>query len=324
MPLQLDYYYGNEAEQYSFYRIPKVLFTDGRFKGLSVEAKVLYGLLLDRMALSVKNNWMDQNGRVYIIYTISDVMETLGCAEQKANKLLNELDTAKGVGLVERVRRGLGKPNVIYVKNFIEKAVPGNWQKSQIQNCENHKSGTMKVTSPELRKSQTNNTDLNKTDQSNTDPSIYPAGVGHPDVKAADNSLWTRADKNMIDGMDRMSACRERIRENISYEILLQDNPYDKERLDGFVELMAEICCSRRPTIRINQEDMCTEVVKSRLLKLDSEHIRYVMDCLNKNTTRIGNIRAYTLSSLFNAPVTISQYYSSLVSYDMANGSGTG
>ena len=90
-----------------------------------MEAKVLYGLLLDRMGLSVKNNWLDGEGRVYIIFTIADVMETLGCAEQKANKLLNELDCAKGVGLIERVRRGLGKPNVIYVKNFICRAKPG-------------------------------------------------------------------------------------------------------------------------------------------------------------------------------------------------------
>ena len=322
MPLQLDYYYGNEAEQYSFYRIPKVLFTDSRFKGLSVEAKVLYGLLLDRMALSVRNNWLDQDGRVYIIYTIADVMETLGCAEQKANKLLNELDAAKGVGLVERVRRGLGKPNVIYVKNFISGGKPDARQESQIKNCENHKSGNVKTTSQELRKSQTNNTDLNKTDKSDTDPSIYPAGTGRPDVETVDN--FSRTGEKKIDGMDKMSAYRELIRENISYEILLQDNPYDRERLDGFVELMAEVCCSRRPTVRINQEDMCTEVVKSRLLKLDSEHIRYVMDCLDKNTTLIGNIRAYTLSALFNAPVTISQYYSSLVSHDMANGFGAG
>lgn len=322
MPLQLDYYYGNEAEQYSFYRIPKVLFTDGRFKGLSVEAKVLYGLLLDRMALSVKNNWMDQDGRVYIIYTISDVMETLGCAEQKANKLLNELDTAKGVGLVERVRRGLGKPNVIYVKNFIDKGIPEPRQESQIKNCENHKSGNVKITGQELRKSQTNNTDLNKTDQSDTDPSIYPAGMEPAAVETVDNFSHARHGK--IDGIDKMSAYRELIKENISYEILLQDNPYDKERLDGFVELMTEVCCSRRPAVRINQEDMCTEVVKSRLLKLNSEHIRYVMDCLDKNTTRIGNIRAYTLSALFNAPATISQYYSSLVSHDMANGFGAG
>ncbi len=322
MPLQLDYYYGNEAEQYSFYRIPKVLFTDGRFKGLSVEAKVLYGLLLDRMALSVKNNWMDQDGRVYIIYTIADVMETLGCAEQKANKLLNELDMAKGVGLVERVRRGLGKPNVIYVKNFIDKGKPELRQESQIKNCENHKSGNVKTTSQELRKSQTNNTDLNKTDQSDTDPSIYPAGMEPVAVETVDN--FSKAKHGEMDGIDKMSAYRELIKENISYEILLQDNPYDKERLDCFVELMSEVCCSRRLTVRINQEDMCTEVVKSRLLKLDSEHIRYVMDCLDKNTTLIGNIRAYTLSALFNAPVTISQYYSSLVSHDMANGFGVG
>ncbi len=322
MPLQLDYYYGNEAEQYSFYRIPKVLFTDSRFKGLSVEAKVLYGLLLDRMALSVRNNWLDQDGRVYIIYTIADVMETLGCAEQKANKLLNELDAAKGVGLVERVRRGLGKPNVIYVKNFISGGKPDTRQESQIKNCENHKSGNVKTTSQELRKSQTNNTDLNKTDQSDTDPSIYPAGMEPVAVETVDN--FSKAKHGEMDGIDKMSAYRELIKENISYEILLQDNPYDKERLDGFVELMAEVCCSRRLTVRINQEDMCTEVVKSRLLKLDSEHIRYVMDCLDKNTTLIGNIRAYTLSALFNAPVTISQYYSSLVSHDMANGFGAG
>lgn len=324
MPLQLDYYYGNEAEQYSFYRIPKALFTDPRFKGVSVEAKVLYGLLLDRMALSVKNNWLDPDGRVYIIYTIADVMGTLGCAEQKANKLLNELDTAKGVGLVERVRRGLGKPNVIYVKNFIDKAKSAACQESQIKNCENHKSGIVKTTSQELRKSQTNNTDLNNTDFSDTDPSIYPAGAAPEAVETVDNPYRAWGRQGMDDGMDKMSAYRDLIRDNISYEILLQDNPYDKERLDGFVELIAEVCCSRRATIRINQDDMSTEVVKSRLLKLDSEHIRYVMDCLDKNTTLIGNIRAYTLSALFNAPVTISQYYSSLVSHDMANGFGAG
>ena len=125
-----DYYYGDEAEQYSFYRIPKVLFTDSRFKGISVDAKVLYGLLLDRMGLSVKNGWLDEKRRVYIIYTIADVMETLGCAEQKANKLLKELDTVKGIGLIERVRRGLGRPNVIYVKNFTsrDRTGPGTGQ----------------------------------------------------------------------------------------------------------------------------------------------------------------------------------------------------
>ena len=318
MPLQLDYYYGNEAEQYTFYRIPKVLFTDTRFKGVSVEAKVLYGLLLDRMALSIKNSWLDQDGRVYIIYTIADVMATLGCAEQKANKLLNELDAAKGVGLIERVRRGLGKPNVIYVKNFIGRPKPGEPQESQIKNCENHNSGDVKITTQEMRKSQTNNTDLNKTDFSETDPSIYPAKAGAFPVDNASPAGYG------MDGIDQMEAYRELIKENIDYDYLLHDHPYDKERLDGFVELMAETCCSSRKSIRINQGDMSTEVVKSRFLKLDSGHIQYVMDCLDRNTTLIGNIRAYTLSALFNAPVTISQYYASLVSHDMAAGFGSG
>ena len=223
MPLELDYYYGNEAEQYSFYRIPKVLFTDSRFKGVSVEAKVLYGLLLDRMSLSVKNGWLDGEGRVYIIFTIADVMETLVCAEQKANRLLGELDCVKGAGLIERKRRGLGKPNVIYVKNFIRKpqapernslpdppvnpVLPGQepapgkrsvpsgkpvqlgHSESQIQNCENHKSGNVKITSLELRNSQTNNTDLNKTEMSETDLSIYPRIPGSSGEEAGRNSV---------------------------------------------------------------------------------------------------------------------------------------
>ncbi len=239
MPLQLDYYYGNEAEQYSFYRIPKILFTDPLFKGVSVEAKVLYGLLLDRMGLSVKNNWLDGEGRVYIIFTIADVMETLGCAEQKANKLLNELDCSKGVGLIERVRRGLGKPNVIYVKNFICRAKPGQ-PESQIRNCENHKSGDVKITIQEMRKSQTNNTDLNNTDFSDTDPSIYPAKAGALPVDNASPAGYG------MDGIDQMEAYRELIKENIDYDYLLHDHPYDRERLDGFVELMAETCCSSR------------------------------------------------------------------------------
>lgn len=315
MSLWFDYYYGDEAEQYSFYRIPKVLFTDSHFKGVSVEAKVLYGLLLDRMALSVKNGWLDEKGRVYIIFTIADVMETLGCAQQKANKLLNELDASKGVGLVERIRRGLGKPNVIYVKNFIHKK-PGEGRGSQLLNCENHKSGNAETTSQQLRKSQTNKTDLNKTDLSNTDPSIYPEGVPLKLLRGDSAPCGPIGEEQM----GRMGAYREIIKDNIEFDILAQDAPFDRERLEGLVELMAEVCSTGRKTVRINQTDMPAEVVKGRFLKLDSRHIRYVMDCMDRTTSLIGNIRAYLLSALFNSPVTISQYYSSLVNHDMAEG----
>ena len=104
--MTLDYFYGDQAEQFSFYRIPKVLFTDERFRNISAEAKVLYGILLDRMSLSRKNGWLDDDDRVYIIFTLDEVMSSIGCAVQKAAKLLSELDEKSG--LIERKRQGLG------------------------------------------------------------------------------------------------------------------------------------------------------------------------------------------------------------------------
>ena len=118
-PLKFDYYYGIEAEQFSFYRVPRLLIKDERFKGLSSDAKLLYGLMLDRMSLSMKNGWLDDENRAYIIYTIDNIREDLGCSKEKAVKVLAELDADKGIGLVEKIRRGLGKPDIIYVKNFV-------------------------------------------------------------------------------------------------------------------------------------------------------------------------------------------------------------
>ena len=115
---KFDYYYGREAEQFNFYRIPKVLFTDKRFLGVSVEAKVLYGLMLDRMSLSIKNQWIDDENRVYIYFKLEDVMEYMGIGKDKGVKLFAELDTEKGCGLIRRKRQGLGKPAIIYVMNF--------------------------------------------------------------------------------------------------------------------------------------------------------------------------------------------------------------
>lgn len=147
--MSFDYFYGQQSDLFTFYRVPKVLFTNERFWNISADAKMLYGILLDRMSLSAKNGWIDKNGRVYIIFTIDEAKMALNCAEQKAIKLLSELE--KKAGLIERKRQGLGKPNLIYVKNFIS-AVD-----SQLLNCENHNSGTMEITTQELPKSQCNN-----------------------------------------------------------------------------------------------------------------------------------------------------------------------
>ena len=117
--LRFEYYYGIEAEQFSFYRVPRMLIKDERFKVLSSDAKLLYGLMLDRMALSMKNGWFDEENRAYIHYTIDNIMEDFNCAKATATKILAELDGKKGIGLIEKKRQGLGKQDIIYVKNFV-------------------------------------------------------------------------------------------------------------------------------------------------------------------------------------------------------------
>lgn len=165
--IQFDYFRGMEAEQYSFYRVPKVLFTAECFKSLSCEAKVLYGLMLDRMSLSIKNRWFDEEDRVYIIFTVEEIAELLNCGTQKAVKLMKELDDNQGIGLIEKKRLGLGKPNVIYVKNFIlkEKCSPEQRGKApenlgNTQNSENHNSRIVKTTNQELPESQFKNDEI--------------------------------------------------------------------------------------------------------------------------------------------------------------------
>lgn len=298
--MTFDYYYGEQAEQFSFYRIPKLLFTDEHFKMVSAEAKILYGLLLDRMSLSVKNGWLDQEGKVYIIYTVEDIMEALGCATQKAMKLLTELESK--CGLIERKRQGLGKPNLIYVKNFVTA------QESKIQNCENQNSGVLKIETQEFPESKGNNTELNYTENNDTDS--FPFTSFREDQKR---------EPKRRDGNDRQRY-RELIMDNIAYDSLLLDFPYDGDTLEEILELIVDTVCSTKSTIRISGDDKPAEVVKSRFLKLDSEHIRFVMGCLKDNTTKIRNIRQYLLATLYNASLTISNYFSALVNHDMAEG----
>ena len=107
------YFKGMECDMYSFYRIPKLLFTSEYFKNLSCEAKVLYGLMLDRMSLSIKNRWFDEEDRAYIFFSVEEIMEMLNCGRNKAVNCLKELDQEKGIGLIEKRRIGLGKTNVI-------------------------------------------------------------------------------------------------------------------------------------------------------------------------------------------------------------------
>ena len=377
--IQFDYYRGMEAEQYTFYRIPKVLFTAECFKSLSCEAKVLYGLLLDRMSLSIKNRWFDEEDRVYIIFTVEEIAELMNCGTQKAVRLLKELDSDRGIGLIEKKRLGLGKPNVIYVKNFIirqrgdgdreekqgekpvntlnsenhnsrivkttnqefpesqfkngenhnsgiVKTTNQEFPESQFKNGENHTSGMVEITNQEYPKSQSNDTDINKTDLSDTefseteysktDFNDTESGVSaiYPNLIPSSPSIHGTAP----DVMEEMDAYRDLIREHISYECFQDGRFCRREDVDELVELMVEVMLlPDHSTVRIAGVEKPVAIVKNRFMKLNHEHIEYILTCLQSNTTKVGNIKAYLLTTLYNAPMTISNYYTAEVNHDL-------
>lgn len=336
--IQFDYFRGMEAEQYSFYRVPKVLFTAECFKSLSCEAKVLYGLMLDRMSLSIKNRWFDEEDRVYIIFTVEEIAELLNCGTQKAVKLMKELDDNQGIGLIEKKRLGLGKPNVIYVKNFIlrEKCSPeqrgkapenlGNTQnsenhnsrivkttnqelpESQFKNDENHTSRIVEITTQEVPNSQSNNTDINNTDFNETDSIQSYLSPSAGEVRPVGEDV-----------IERMETYRALIQENIDYECFLDRR--EKEDVDELIELMVEILMMPDDSVvRIGGADKPVSVVKSRFLKLTYSHIEYVLFSLHRNTSKVANIRAYLLTTLYNSSMTMNHYYQAEVNHDLYGG----
>ncbi len=323
--MYFDYFYGIESEQFSFYRIPKMLFKDKQFKNISAEAKVLYGLMLDRMNLSQKNMWLDDENRVYIIYTIDDITEDFGCARQKAAKLLDELD--KGCGLIERKRQGLGKPNIIYVKNFINEAqslensrsmkiINQEVCNSNFRKYENHTSRNMNIKLQEVPKSYSNNTDNNNTEYSDTYNNNTEI-VSNPILSPF--PLTTSPEKtDEIDWNDKFNDNLDIVKANIDYDALVND--YEKTWLDEIVSIMADVLSSDKSTIRINKRDYPIEKVKDRFLSINSTHIEYIYFSLRENSTKVRNIRAFLITTIYRSVDTADNWYRAKVQYDISKG----
>ena len=287
-----DYFYGGQADLFSFYRLPKALFVDPRFRGISAEAKILYGLLLDRMGLSTKNGWLDDAGRVYIIFTTEEIMTSLYCADNKATKLMKELE---GCGLIERKRRGLGKPNLIYVKNFASDP-----SEPRDQNRENNDSRAVKTATPEPLKSRGIKNNQNNTDLSDTAPFFSGETAG------------TEAE-----GKDDRALYQDYFSDQINLDSVIASNPDDEDMLREMQELLVDTACSHRKMIRIAGDDKPAEVVRGQLMKLNSDHIRFVLSCMKENTTQVRNMRQYLLASLYNAPMTMHSSYAARVQHDL-------
>ena len=286
--MTLDYFYGQAGKLFSFYRIPKALFQEQRFQNLSTDAKTLYGILLDRMSLSVKNEWFDKQGRVFIIFTIEDVKRALCCADNKATRLLRELEK---FGLIERKRRGQGKPCLVYVKNFSSES-----SKESVKNRDNDDSCGSKIACQDPVKSRGIKKKENKTEMNNTNLIL----------------------SDELEKMKNRKLLEEYFSRSLEIELLLRLYPDDEDTIYQIVDLLVDTCDSKRKLIRIAGDDKPAEVVLSRLKKLNADHIRFVLDCLAANTSPIRNMKQYLLAALFNAPTTIQLYYQNKVNHDLA------
>ena len=286
--MTLDYFYGQAGELFSFFRIPKALFQEQRFQDLSTDAKTLYGILLDRMSLSVKNEWFDKKGRVFIIFTIEDVKRTLRCADNKATRLLRELEE---FGLIERKRRGQGKPCLVYVKNFSAES-----SKESVKNRDDDDSCGSKIACQDPVKSRGIKKKENKTEMNNTN------------LILSDES----------EKMKNRELLEEYFSHSLEIDLLLRLYPDDEDTLYQIVDLLVDTCATKRKMLHIAGDDKPAEVVRSRFMKLNADHICFVLKCLAENSSPIRNMKQYLLASLYNAPTTMQLSYQNQTNHDLA------
>ena len=304
----MKYFTGKEADLFTFYKIPKELFTNNYFKVISTDAKVLYGLMLDRISLSVKNGWLDDQNRVFIFFSVDDTMELLNCKKNKAIQTIAELDIETGIGLIEKKRQGQGKPTRIYVKNFympdedtietVSEVGKTNFKRLEIQTSKGLKNQPLEVEKTNPNNTEFNNTEFNKS-----------------------SYLITSNEKEMerSDAMSKMQDYAKLIKDNIEYDTLMEQHPFEKDIIDELYSLIIETMMTKNSEIVIAQSKYPLEMVQSRFLKLGYDHIEYVLTCLKDNTTKVRNIKKYMLAVLFNSTTTVNCYYQQAVNFDMSN-----
>lgn len=312
---KFGYFYGLEADKYTFCRIPKALIKDSTFKGLSTDAKLLYGLLLDRMSLSVKNQWFDEKNRVYIIYTIDNIAEDLGCGRDKAVKVLNELDDNKGIGLCQKVRKGLGKPNIIYVKNFADVYARGSMENqeyvdTEVQNSEFQNSRIMEESVQEFGETEainiyTNNTNINNTKYNDTEY-INNSNIIYQ------SSIEENQNEGMDDGYHNVQEIQytlDSIKERIDYDFFMTKRKEQSDYVKLMYKVIVDVLYSNKKAFVIGGEEYSYAYVRGQLIMLNSDHIEYIIECLQQTRRPIKNIKSYLLKALINAPDTIDDYY---------------
>lgn len=310
-----DYYYGLDGENYAkdnytYFQFPKVLLSED-FSALTILARVLLCMLLDRMRLSQKNSWIDERNQFYIYYSIKDVKEELNVSKSTAIRLMNELEE---FGLLEKHRRDQGRGNKLYVNSRMIGSAT-KIEPSRGVEADTSEESIMipcKASEPPLKVSELS--PINKTTFNNNEAIIESDHTKVEPTEKTDLKL------NRLDNVDEVTKldCINLIRENICYDALLNNHPVDGEMIDGIVDLIVETIISQKAKIKVAGDFYPTEVVRNKFLRLDFHHIEYVLECFNRNTTEVRNIKNYLLTCLFNAPSTIAAHYKAAVNHDMS------
>ncbi|MCR4813435.1 MAG: replication initiator protein A [Lachnospiraceae bacterium] len=303
---QFDYYYGAESDSFNFIQVPKFLFTDPYFQTMKSDSKILYSFMLDRMSLSRKNEWFDEKRRVYIIYTMEEIMESVGCGHTKCVDLLKELTN---FGLIERVKRGLGKPDIIYVKDFLHaieeplntdkytdfrktevktSASNTDFRKTELKTSVNRNSGLPENGTQDIRKSEASNTDLNNTNNIKTDMSYTnPLPLLQ---QTEDAPSETEEDEE------------EKVKKQINYDRLIWKHQDNKKLLAYILSQMTEMLSEKKSKTELSSgryED--TILVKKKLESITFDDIESLLQMLpDKSENNVKNPRGYIRICLFN------------------------
>ena len=325
-----DYYYGKEASQFNFLMVPDLLFSDINYnKNLSSDAKLLYSFMLRRMGISRKNGWIDERNRVYVRYSIKEIQEDFNCGKEKAIKLLRELEDIVPGGLIERNKKGQGKADLIYVKNFIptqeNQALTGNHDPEPVgesypkkmnyestnifQGYENPTSRSRKIRPLEVGKTDPNYIDLNKTDTDN----IYPI---HPSQNFRSEK---QTQEKMMDGMDRMDEIRQYtalINKNLVYPEAKADPGNDADIYEDLYNIVKDVVLVKRSSIKVGGIEYPYDVVRSVFLKLNLEHIKYAILCMQKTSTEVKDMKNYLITVLYNSYITMNTHFDQMVRHD--------
>lgn len=281
--MQLDYFYGAEGEAYRFYQIPALLLEEKEYREITDTAKILYGILLSRLALSRKNNWIEPGtGRIFILYNRVEIAEMMG---RSPNTITNAMNQLLNVGLVKKKKQGQGKADIIYVMNF-----------TSAQNTLSYETEDNRV----------------QEGQSFYEQAYSSAYI---DEKAEADITGRNTGSNLEPGTTR-DAYKEAVRQQIDYATL-QTYPYDMSIIDNIVDIMVNVYASKKECLYISGDTISLNEVINRLRRIDSTHIGYILNCIRQNTTQIRKPDSYLLAVLYNAPTTIDFYYAAQVQHDM-------